>query len=357
MTSKHWSLTLLALCLVTLLLVASATAVVDPFFHYHKPLADLQYPLDNQRYQNDGIVRHFSYDALITGTSMTENFKTSELDAIFGVNSVKVSYSGGSFSEIIATIRQAAGANPDLKLVVLCLDEWFLFADGSLVQAEGGYPTYLYDENPFNDVNYLLNKQVLFEDTAGVLEYTAAGNTTTSFDDYGSWAHLSFGAEQVLDGYDRPPMAGLQEPLTETDAERMRSVFGDTLLLLAKEYPNIQFYCYFPPYSILDWDNTYRTGLLEQQLLGHKLLSEILLEADNIRLFSFVSDYETVTDLNNYRDIVHHNSQINTQILQSMKAGEYRLTKENYRQYWQEVGAFYRSHNYEAYFGGENDSQ
>lgn len=60
---------------------------VDPFIHYHKPLTNAYfYPLDNQRSQNDGILKHFEYNALITGTSMTENFKTSELDELFGVN-------------------------------------------------------------------------------------------------------------------------------------------------------------------------------------------------------------------------------------------------------------------------------
>lgn len=63
----------------------------DPFFHYHKPMTDQYfYRISNARNQNDGITRQFTYDALITGTSMTENFKASEMDILFGVQSVKV---------------------------------------------------------------------------------------------------------------------------------------------------------------------------------------------------------------------------------------------------------------------------
>lgn len=57
---------------------------LDPFFHYHGPVAGWYYELSDQRSQNDGITRHFTYDAVITGTSMTENFRTTEFDALMG---------------------------------------------------------------------------------------------------------------------------------------------------------------------------------------------------------------------------------------------------------------------------------
>lgn len=63
---KKWGITLLVLVGVCLAGIAGLTAVVDPFFHYHKPLECLSYPLNNERYQNDGIVKHFDYDAVIT---------------------------------------------------------------------------------------------------------------------------------------------------------------------------------------------------------------------------------------------------------------------------------------------------
>ena len=44
--------------------------------------------------------KHFDYDAIITGTSMTENFLSSEFDSLFGVNSVKTTFSGASYKEI-----------------------------------------------------------------------------------------------------------------------------------------------------------------------------------------------------------------------------------------------------------------
>ena len=73
MKASKWNALVLGGTLGMLFSVAAATVVIDPFLHYHGPLAGLEYPLLDERYQNDGIARHFSYDALITGTSMTQN--------------------------------------------------------------------------------------------------------------------------------------------------------------------------------------------------------------------------------------------------------------------------------------------
>jgi hypothetical protein len=57
-------------------------------------------PDRDERYLNDGIVKHFDYDSIITGTSMTQNFRASEFDELFKAHCVKVPLSGASYREI-----------------------------------------------------------------------------------------------------------------------------------------------------------------------------------------------------------------------------------------------------------------
>ena len=98
MKSKIWLAGWLILVAVILGIMGIWVYRIDPYFHFHKPAVDkYYYTIDNQRSQNDGISKHFEYDAMITGTSMTENFKTSEFDKIFVVHSVKVTYSVVSY--------------------------------------------------------------------------------------------------------------------------------------------------------------------------------------------------------------------------------------------------------------------
>jgi len=344
--SKLWSILCIGLVLIILFVFAITTAMIDPFFHFHAPLDALSYPLNNQRYQNDGIVRHFDYDALITGTSMTENFKTSEFDALFDTKSIKVSYSGGTFPELIANLEQALEHNPDLKTVLFCVDQWFLSSGRELIQADGDYPHYLYDDNPFNDVEYVLNREIFWGNTLEVLTHTHKGLPSTSFDEYSSWIS-SYDAKTVLSNYNRPEP---EEPrgTTKADISRLKDTMENTLVKLARSHPDTVFIVYFPPYSILAWDSWIQEGLFSKNIELFQLASEILLQEENIHVFSFHSDFSTITDLNNYRDTVHHSDKINSLLLQRFHSGEFRLTNENYQEHWQVVRDFYQTYDYET---------
>ena len=134
-------------------------AVVDPYFHYHKPQEFVKYKLDEERYQNNGIVKHFEYDAIITGSSMTQCFRPSQLNELFGVDSVKVPYSGGSYKEVNDNLEIAIRYNPDICMVVRGLDANQFFDDKDKINYDN-CPTYLYDDMVWNDASYLFNKEV-----------------------------------------------------------------------------------------------------------------------------------------------------------------------------------------------------
>ena len=169
-----WFISILAASAVLLGTAAFTVYRVDPYFHFHKPLTDrYYYELDNQRSQNDGILRSFDYDALITGTSMTENFKTSEAERLFGGKFVKVPYSGATYREINECVEKALKENPGLKTVIRGLDMVrFLDAKDLMRTDLGSYPFYLYDDDPFNDVEYLFNRDILFGTVREMIQNT-----------------------------------------------------------------------------------------------------------------------------------------------------------------------------------------
>ena len=51
-----------------------------------------------------------------TAASPSENFKASELDKLFKVNTVKTSFSGASYKEINDVLERALGHNPNIKM-------------------------------------------------------------------------------------------------------------------------------------------------------------------------------------------------------------------------------------------------
>lgn len=350
-SSKRRCICLISLFLGFLVLVGSLTAVIDPFFHYHAPLPFFTYPIENQRYQNNGIVRHFSYDAVITGTSMTENFKASEMDALFGVTTVKTCFSGATLKETGDHLRRALQANPDIRMVLRGIDGWSLFDHKDLMRTDASYPEYLYDDDLLNDVHYLFNKQILLEYTMEVLKHTLKGEPTTDFDSYSSWDSSQTGRELVLSRYDRPEKSGDNGiGLTEEEKQNITDTLHQNVIALARENPDVRFYCFFTPYSIYYMDYLNQQGLSLKYFQAYALATQLLLEQENIVLFSFFSDYDTVTDPDRYTDITHYHAPVNSLLLQRMAGGEYRLTKENAENHWQQVSAYYLAYDYASLF-------
>jgi len=349
-SNKKWCLLLLGLMVVTMLAVSAVVAFVDPYFHYHGPQSFLQYPLNNQRYQNDGISRNFDYDAIITGTSMTENFLASQCDALFGVQSIKVPFSGGSFKEIDSNLRRALEANPDTVLVIRGLDSDMLVRDKDYLEYSS-YPEYLTDDVLLNDVEYTLNKHVLFEDVAAVVKNTLLGIPGTTFDEYSNWMDdQSFGKETILALYQRPEKAAETTQLTQKQITYVTENVTQNVLALAREYPDTQFYCFFPPCSIYYWDTQNQKGTLEMQVQAHRLATELMLEQENLHLYSFYDQFQITTNPDLYMDYCHYNQNVSDQIMAWLKEGKGLLTEENYEAHWQEVYDYYASFDYETLF-------
>ena len=340
MKSKSWNIMVLGGTAGMLFLIMVINFLIDPYLHYRKPNGILEYPLKEERYINDGIARNYEYEAMITGTSMSQNFKASQMQQLWQVPTVKTAYSGATFHELNTSIRRALSYNSKLKYVLCSLD-------GSRINYEAqadsyeGYPEYLYDKNPLNDVKYLLNKEIIPKSIA-VVNYTKAGNKTTSMDAYGTWSqYKTFGKEAVEAA--RVPKQAVAETVSFTleDEQRVRENVEQNYLQTALDYPEVNFYFFLPPYSIYYWEDLVKTGQLEAQLQAEELAVGLLAEANNVQVYGFADCMEIVGNLDNYMDILHYGEWINEDIMNRIYQGEGRLTKENYQDYFEKVRALY----------------
>lgn len=350
MTKKKMSITALILTLVLLLAFGGITAFLDPFFLYHGPWDWQNYVLYNERYQNDGITRYFTYDAIITGTSMTENFMTSEFDALFDVQSVKVPFSGGSYKEIGDFVDRAIQRNSDLKLVIRGLDTNRLLTDKDDMRYSS-YPEYLYDDFIFNDVNYLFNKDIFVDDTCYLLQFMRSGQPSTSFDEYANWhKRYTFGKDSVMKTYARRGHLGEHCSFTDEDAKIVEGTITQNVLQQVKNNPQVDFYLFFTPYSILYWDDRNQSGNVQRHIEAQRVAIEMLIPYDNVHLFSFFDEFDVICDLDNYKDIAHYGENVNSWMLQKMARGENRLTQENYEAYLKKISDFYTNYPYDSLF-------
>lgn len=326
-----WILVILSLLLCQIF----AIYYVDPFFVYHKPYTDqFFYILDNEKSQNYGIIKQFDYDALSTGSSMTELFKTSEIDQLFGVHSVKVSSAGASYMDSGNIVSYALQHHPKIKLVVRGLDLQYIFQDSDYSNT-APLPTYLYDENRLNDIQYLLNRDIFWGRVAPMIVDGTFRHQhgITSFDNYSYWQkQASFGKNIFNSGYwNNTEKYNESKYLTNEERDSIIRTVNKNIVSIAKQYPETEFLLFIPPYGIIWWNQMYISGNLPRYSEAMDLMTSLLIQNSNIKLYSFFPCTDIITNLNFYLDPIHYGSWINSFILRAMSKDEYRLTRDNYR--------------------------
>lgn len=346
---RKWFFTCFGIVLGGLLFVFLLVFIFDPYFHYHKPFPFVKYRLYDERYTNDGISRHFDYDTIITGTSMAQNFKPSELDELFGVTSVKETFSGSGLKEQSDNLDRALRRNKDLKNIFWSIDYNILRREKDWTQYEG-YPTYLYDDNPFNDVSYCFNKSILYHGVLPNILKTVTGERSTTLDEYSSWDKPA-GYQYIMASYLRWQEKGpMLEGLTEEERVMVTETVQENIIDLIQKYPDTTFYLFYTPYSIFYWDQQNQEGLMKGQFEAEQIATEMLLQCRNVKLYNFHNHHEVIENPDYYRDKEHYIPEINTRILEWMTTDEDLITADNYLQRLEEEKNYYLNYDYESLF-------
>lgn len=344
---KKWFIRFIVLAAVLLAGLALLTIFIDPYFHYHGPIKGLSYVFGNQRYINNGIEKHFDYDSVIIGSSMSENFKPSEAESLMGGKFVKLPFPGASYKEIDDNLETIFDNKREIKTVIRGLD-YNRLLDSADEMRYDDLPTYLYDRNPFNDVKYIFNMTTLLADYY-VIRNTLSGNSDFNMDDYGIQTDM-YGYNYAKGAYFRQEANAEQIPLSGDDYINIDDNFYENIIETAIAHPDTQFYLFFTPYSILYFDGLKQEGTMERQFDAEKYIIEKLLPYDNIHLFSFFFEIDTICNLDNYKDAGHYSPEVCSSLLSWMAEGEYELTWDNYEVYCQFMRDFYLNYNFEYLF-------
>lgn len=97
-------------------------------------------------------------------------------------------------------------------------------------------------------------------------------------------------------------------------------------------HPDTTFKFFFSPYSMLWWDNAYRTGELDSVIYNEKQAIKALLAYDNVEIYYYQDAKEIITNLDLYMDMIHFSKDINYWVYDKLAKGEEQLTEENYEE-------------------------
>ena len=326
MTRKQWGLLTLSLLLLSIGGIIGAVVLIDPFEVYHQATAFIP-PITNgtQNYANAGIAKSYEYDSVIIGSSMTENFRPSQLDSLLGGRFVKLCINGGSpFNH--KQMMELAFSTHEVRRVLYGLDVESLTYFYKTPKCE--MPEYLYDDDLFNDTAYWFNHSVLARYIPQCLK-TLGQSDPDQRDTMYMWGDLyEYGKEAALRYVTITGETVEQGDLPEVPELSQQSGLNvySNLLPFIEAHPDTEFIVFFPPYSLVQWVDFYQQGTMIYHLEQKEAVIRILLGYDNVKIYDFQAELDWVTDLDNYIDAWHYGPWINDAIVERVAAGENRIT-------------------------------
>lgn len=326
MTRKQWALMSLALLLCSLFILISSVMLIDPFQIYHQATAYIP-PISNgtQNYSNAGIAKSYAYDSIIIGSSMTENFRPSQLDSLLGGCFIKLPINAGSpynHKQMMDMAFQTHKIDRVLYGIDLELMTYFYKTPKCEM------PEYLYDNNLFNDTQYWLNRSVLFKYIPACLK-TLGQNDPDQRDTMYTWGDMySYGKSAALHGLTIDSSTfdqDLPNPIP-TLAQQTKLNVEHNLIPYIEMHPDTEFIFFFPPYSVARWYEFYRQQQLGYHLNQKEGVIAALLPYENVQIYDFQAEFDWITNLDNYIDSGHYGPWINDQMIHYISKGKNQIT-------------------------------
>jgi hypothetical protein len=342
-----------------------ANWLVDPYRVFHEPwVRENYYSMDGgMRQAASGIINTETFDSIILGTSMAENFSGNEATEVFRHRFVNISLSGSKISERNVVLLYALRQKP-IREVIFSLD-------GFGIDSVRGTPMepyiYLYDHSRINDLQiyasslkpfrYAFCRNTLIasdffcknehKDLENLVEWHSDLEHSRRFGGLNKWLEaknngqikealksIAFNVRNIETGNVKPASPAL----VERNIARDRKVFNESLLTIARQYPQTRFYLFFPPYSRLNYATLKQSDPQRfEEYLG--ILRSVIRESEkhpNVKIFGFEAE-DFLDDIANYKDTSHYHQRINSEILRWMKNGEHELTSSNLEPYIQEI--------------------
>lgn len=153
---------------------------------------------------------------------------------------------GKDYYDLFSVLQDQTG----LKQVIMGLDTFAFNVSEDYSSYEK--PTYLYDENPFNDTLYFMNMDGLIE-SLNVIVSTLRNEPSTSMDEYQNYAiSNTFSKEKVLEIYkNKVPVSRSNTFDLEALTQKITNDMEQNIIPFIQDNPEIEFLFYFPPYSIV----------------------------------------------------------------------------------------------------------
>lgn len=274
-------------------------------------------------YQVPGIARHYPYDAVVAGTSTSNNFRSSDLAGALGWQALNLSIAGSTVSEQRAVLEVAAATGKPRHVW------WGIDAFAFRTQRGGDFPYYLYRPPGWRTAPYFLNLGALTHGLSTLARPPAQRTSLAQWLDRRPWdTQYTYGRAQTRTAWEHRHATDVV-PLPATPAGATQLVDAQIGSLIAAN-PGIEFRIVLLPSSVL-----YQKFLLEERpdefdaasWLGRAIVVRAA-TLPNVRVHDFRDAREITHDLDVFKDLLHFSGAVSRRIVREVAAGGRVVTPE-----------------------------
>lgn len=296
-----------------------------------------EYQVCSERYVNAGRINHFVYDAdgadaadsIVAGSSVASNFLGPDItDALGWKKPLRLFIYGFYAGEMDDMLRYALRSGRIRKVLLsIDIDRYDADSNASVWFDQTIFPRFLYNRTFWDDWKYLISEQSLskmWEQTRKKRLVRKNYPLTQERDFHSFWEADPIGPARVYE-FSRDFVSLPKPPLNKwRPADKYFPLADKYLAGLAEDYPDVDFYYFFPPYPY--------SRLTESFLDLRAYLARRTDGMKNVYLFDFTGWNGIPLNSAYYRDAGHYNAGINTAMLKAMGRGNERLTAQNLEQ-------------------------
>lgn len=290
-----------------------------------------KYQICNERYFNAGRIRHHLYDqddfdTLIMGSSVSSNFLVKDIKEYLGwENPMRLFIYGYYIGETDTTLRFALDSGKIKKVLWgLDIDRYEATPELALWRDATTFPPYLYNHSIWDDFKYLTSRMSVGK----AIEFARKGRVERKdFPITGDNDYHKFWAIDPINTWDAYQFSHdffeLPKPALDSwvPADKEYALAKQYIVDVVKDYPDVEFYLFFPPYpySYLKLNYLNLRGYLVKHFAGLK----------NVHLFDFANQSEWGRNSAYFRDVGHYHANLNVAMLKAIGEGKNELTTEN----------------------------
>ncbi len=339
---KKYSIITIAISPVLFTIYIVLMLIVDPLQLFHQSYFDKHNLKENMRHQAAGIINSYDFDGVILGNSYMENTSSEVCSTLLGEDFVNISL-GGSSNYERSIVLDYALEKKDIQTVITVIDT------NTNRTGSQSYPFelwgMLYDENRYND--FLVYFDVYYFMTLFTPKRDIEFGRPNAWHKDNWYTSRLGGIDNWLKNKDNRQISdflGNQIPtvrkngpqlniqVTEERKKEINQFIADVMGKQAQQNPDTRFIYIFPPFSRLYYAYNNYKGTLEEYFYWHEAMVIASEKWKNIEIYAFANE-SYVDDIKNYIDTNHFDEWINTSMMEMIKVGQNRLTRENLNSY------------------------